>query len=382
MAEKILQLEDNQQHKLFYAPFADVVVDGKSLLRHCLEVTSVSVDDNLTGMNQFTFVINNAFDLTNREFISLHPPQTDQAISNGRLDEFFSFGKKVEIHIGYLDNLEKMLTGVITSVRTSFPAGQTPQLTVTGHDKSYKMSRDKQSRPAWNDKTDSEIVQEIAGDYDLQAVVDDSEVTHPRVEQDQETDRRFIERLAKRNCFEFYIRDDQLFFRRPSNHKAGLIELEWGVSLLSFSPELNLAEQVSDVEVHGWNVDTKSPIVGKAKIGDELGRETNPGGGRRSGGEFVKSAFQGAPTTYRVRQPVYSQQEADRLAKSIMKKRSEGLIKASGESIGLPEIRADMNIKLNGLGERFSTTYYVEKATHKVDSSGYKTTFNIKDTTI
>jgi hypothetical protein len=37
---------------------------------------------------------------------------------------------------------------------------------------------------------------------------------------------------------------------------------------------------------------------------------------------------------------------------------------------------------LDGLGKFFNTTFYVIRATHTVDSSGYRTSFEIGDTTI
>ena len=78
----------------------------------------------------------------------------------------------------------------------------------------------------------------------------------------------------------------------------------------------------------------------------------------------------------------FSKQQADRWAEAILKKRSEGFVQGSGESIGLPEIRIDENIKLGGLGKPFSKVYYIEQATHTINTSGYRTTFRIKDTTI
>ena len=57
-------------------------------------------------------------------------------------------------------------------------------------------------------------------------------------------------------------------------------------------------------------------------------------------------------------------------------------VQGSGESIGLPELRADTNIELLGLGRELSKTYYVEQTTHTINTSGYRTTFRVKDTTI
>jgi phage protein D len=57
-------------------------------------------------------------------------------------------------------------------------------------------------------------------------------------------------------------------------------------------------------------------------------------------------------------------------------------VQGSGESIGLPEIRANTLIELTGMGKPFNKKYYVEQSTHTISTSGYRTTFKIKDPTI
>ena len=84
----------------------------------------------------------------------------------------------------------------------------------------------------------------------------------------------------------------------------------------------------------------------------------------------------------RVREPVFSQQEADQRARAILKRRAEGFVGGRGESFGIPELRANTTVKLGGLGRLFTTTFYVSQTTHTVDASGYRTTFEVKDTTI
>jgi phage protein D len=156
-----------------------------------------------------------------------------------------------------------------------------------------------------------------------------------------------------------------------------VVTLEWGKGLLSFSPEINISQQITSVEVRGWDVNAKKEIVGIAGKGKEPRRDAD----RRSGGEVMQSVCR-EQTELKVRVPVFSQQEADRWAEAILKKRSELFVQGSGESIGLPEIRADENIELIGLGRPFSKTYYVEQSTHTIGTSGYRTTFKVKDTTI
>ena len=84
--------------------------------------------------------------------------------------------------------------------------------------------------------------------------------------------------------------------------------------------------------------------------------------------------------TLRLRQPVFTQAEADQRAKAALNERAKKFLTGEGETIGLPEIRPDRNVELAKLGAPFSKTYYIQQATHKIDTSGYRTRFKLKET--
>jgi phage protein D len=198
------------------------------------------------------------------------------------------------------------------------------------------------------------------------------------VKQDnQESDYEFIKnKLAKEIEFEFFMRENILNFRPPDNHKKSFVTtLKWGQSLFSFSPRLNIANQVSEVRVHHWNPKDQQAIVGIARRGQERGRDR----GERSGGERLDQVQSGV--IKHVWQPVSSQDEAEQIAKSILNKLADELLTGSGECIGIPEILPGKNIKVEGVGEKYSKTYYIESTTHSMSTSGYKTTFNVKEKT-
>ncbi len=356
-------VEAEKRYHNFYAPVAKVFVEGDDLLKMSIELTSVTVDNTLKGADQFSFVVNNAFDIQKRDF--------------RWLDEVFAFGKRVRIEMGYVDRTELMVLGLITEIKTGFPSGSLPQITVSGFDLSYCMGRGKNSKP-WPDMKDSEVITAITAKHKLTPEVTDTRVKHPRIEQSQESDLEFITKLADRNGFELYVFDKTLYCSPPFNDKDASFVFEWGHGLTSFTPEINISEQVTQVEVMGWDINTKKEIVGKAKAGQEPGRTGN----RKSGGEIIKSICRDEPPVHRVRQPVYSKEEANRRAEAILKKRAEGFVKGSGEVIGNPLIFVDNIVELKGLGKKFSKKYYLENSSHTVGSSGYKTTFNVKDTTI
>ena len=359
-----------QAHRGFYVPAYQILVDGKDLLRQWfMEIVSVQVDNTLKGADRFTFTVNSDFNFQKREFEHLQD-----------LRGVFAFGKPVEINMGYKDSgsLSMMLRGKVTGVQTSFPPGGLPQINVSGYDHSYCMTIGKGKKPhSWANKKDSEIVAEVARQYGLTPVVEDTRVKHPVTERGQGSDMQFLEKLAERNGYELYTIDTTLYFRPPAYKDEAVVSLEWGKGLVSFSPEINISEQVSKVEVRGWDVNSKKEIVGKASRGEEPGRDS----GRQSGPELLAMACP-EKSELKVRVPVFSQQDADRRAEAILKQRSELFVKGSGEAIGLPEIRADKNVKLLGVGSLFSKTYYVEQSTHTIDKSGYKTTFQVKETTV
>ncbi|MFZ0388991.1 MAG: hypothetical protein WAN36_00920, partial [Calditrichia bacterium] len=84
----------------------------------------------------------------------------------------------------------------------------------------------------------------------------------------------------------------------------------------------------------------------------------------------------------RVSRPVFSQAEADQQAECILNERAEELIRGTAETIGIPELLAGKNVELAGLGKKFSKTYYIVSTRHTVDSSGYRTSFDVRESTI
>ena len=80
-----------------------------------------------------------------------------------------------------------------------------------------------------------------------------------------------------------------------------------------------------------------------------------------------------------VDQPVTSAQEARDLAISLLRERAYEYITGSGQVIGLPDLRPGDNVELPGLGKRFSGRYHVLKVEHSLGSSGYQTTFDVRN---
>ena len=365
----IKELESEYQN--FYAPRFQILVgeNGETdILDKGVEVTNVSVDNSLDGADTFSFTVFNAFDITKKEVLWF-----------GGDDSLFKFGEQVEIKLGYANNLKTLMIGLITAVKVDFPSGSPPQMEVSGFDLSYKMMKEKKPR-FWNDRTDSYVAEKIAEEHSFKTsfddddglfsngeIIEDSEVEYSQIiKQEKESDFEFLRRLAERNYYDFFVFGKTLFFRKPAYKKEeAVVTLEWGKSLVSFSPEIDIAERVMQINVEGANNKEKKDIVAMAAMKkEEITKYIS----------FDNNQF----TVEWVNHTLSSEQHAETLAKSILLKRHENVFTGSGESIGIPDIVAGKNIKLIGLGEKFSQKYYVNQTNHSISSSGYKTTFNVK----
>lgn len=367
---RLQQLEVEPAHDRFYVPSFSIKVGRNDVLRDLfLAVTSVSVDLKERSAGRFSFAIASSFDWKRDEFLATqHQDQLD-------LLEVFAFGSTVEIALGYGDvsQLETMIRGIVTEIGTSFSAGSTPELTISGVDGLYPLTVGKSTRH-WESKPDSFAVEDVARLADLETDVDPTNTIVPRIDQTNETDMSLLERLADRNAATFYERDGRLRFGQRRWKAAPVAELIWGEGLLSFSPEANLARQIAEVRVHGRSEVKGEAIVGRARAGEETGvRAAEVTGGKQT----IK--FLARQPVLNVRAPVKNQEEADTLAQAVLDERAQKFVTGSGESIGLPAVLPDTRLTLGGVGRAFSKTYYVTEATHKIDGSGYRTTFKVDE---
>ncbi|MEO8519789.1 MAG: hypothetical protein ABI603_00415 [Acidobacteriota bacterium] len=354
----------------FYAPAFAVRLGRNDLQRDLLlAISQIEIDLALGAAAHFTFTVTDCYSP------KLHAFQT------GRGDDVLGllrFGTEVEVCMGYGDarTTPTMAKGLITEITTNFPDAAPPELTVSGYDSGFPLTIGKNSR-TWTKQRDSDAVHEIASFNNLDAVVETTDEKLPQIEQNQESDWEFLKKLADRNHFELYVDERKtLHFAHPNDKATAIVKLKYGEGLLSFKPEANLAGQVSQVEVYGWDPKTKKPIVGRAAAGEESGLSGKSAGQRLNA--FVRDPSK--KPTLRLRQPVFTQSEADSRAKAALNERAKQFLTGEGETIGLPEIRPDRNVELANLGAPFSKTYYIQQATHKIDSSGYRTRFKVKET--
>jgi uncharacterized protein len=354
----------------FYAPAFVVRLDGSDLMRnHLVAVSQVEVDLKLGAASTFSFTLADCYSQ------EAHAFKTGTGVD---LLEMLAFGAKVEICMGYRDRqgMPLMLTGLVTTISTNFPEGGSPELAVSGMDNGFLLTIGKNSK-SWAKRKDSAVASEIAAFHNLGTVIKATKEEHPQIEQSQTSDWDFLKKLAdrNRNYVLFVDETNRLHFASRNNDASDVVELKYGQGLLSFKPEANLANQISRVEVRGWDRNNAQPIVGVASAGQEPGRR-----GTSAGQALQKLVVDPSKRpTLRLRQPVFTQSEANQRAQAALDEHAEKFLTGDGESLGLPLLRPDSNVKLSELADRFSKIYYIQEATHKIDANGYRTRFKVEE---
>jgi phage protein D/phage baseplate assembly protein gpV len=287
----------------------------------------------------------------------------------------FEIGKIVEIsgkEAGENSPTNLIEEGEITSIEPEMTEDCATTLIIRGYDKTHRLHRGKKTR-TFLQCSDSNIVSKIAQEAGLAAQVDSTNETYEHVFQDYQTDMDFLRDRARRNGYYLYFQDGKLHFRKEPSASGATAVLEWGVNLMSFQARFTSAEQVEDVEVHGWDMKQKKAIIGKSNSP----RGTPTVNSVSHGGNAAKSAFGITSKEVVSQHPVRTQAEADALAQSILDDHCHAFFEAEGSCFGDPDVRAGAEVEIKGVGTRFSGTYRITRAVHRYDISGYMTFFEV-----
>lgn len=338
-----------------------VRIEGKDVTEDIsADIISVSFEDHATDVDMATIEVNNK----DSKWVD---------------SDTFEKGKTLELLLGYGHAVEQVFKGKIVRPELSFPESGVPTLTVRAYDLSYLMRRTEEKKNStWENVTDSQLARKIASKYGFksnQLIIDETKDVIPYVAQGNVSDWEFLKERAERIGFELFVELDEFHFHRPRDYmqkKSGAFE--YGRNLRSFEPRLSTQDQVSKVVVKGWDHNKKTPIVAIATSGSTGERTVL---GAQSGSDFVKEDFGEGAKILHDKVPS-TQKEAEELAKAYFRQKEYELIDGHGTCIGEVTLKAKSLIEIEGVGRKFSGTYYVTRVTHSLDDSGYLCDFDCK----
>lgn len=349
-----------------YIPEFSLKIDGanapEDLLNNILQI-SVKESINLPGM--FTIIINN-------DYLSggNNPPW--------QYADLFAFGKKIKI--GFTSSTTEdadfdeestgyILEGEITAIETEFSETAQAPMIIRGYDTSHRLHRGRYNR-SFQNITDSDIINQVIGETGIESgTITSTTIVHDYVFQENQTNMEFLRERAARVGFELYIQDGKLNFRKPTQDQS--LSLKWLKDIHGFRVRVSTAEQVSSVEVRGWDYTQKRPIISTATQEKVI---TSTGSGE---GSATNTKFSIQPKMIVVDQPVFSANEADAIAQSLCDELGGEFVNADAKGEGNPQIRPGRVVQLTNMGT-YSGNYYVSETHHLFRENRYTTEFTVR----
>jgi phage protein D len=341
-------------------PDFNIRINGANLPQPAqADIHAVSVQEDLEALSMFTLVLYNWDDE------HLRVTWSDSAL--------FAVGGEVEISLGHINDLHKVIVAEITSLEPAFTPDQPPLLTVRGYDHGHRLSRGRKTRTFFKMK-DSAIASQVASGAGLRAQTTDSKITLEYVLQNNQTDLEFLRKRAQLIGYEVYVKDKTLYFQPPQNTRRASIHLSLGEDIVEFTPRLSSLGQIGEVDVRGWDVKQKQAVVSKASTG----QENSLMGGRTSGPRNANRAF-GKASAGSVDLPVRTKAEADQMALGQFNEIALTYIQGEIVCSGNPQLHAGVVVDVAGAGSTFSGPYYVTAVTHTLSlQTGFQTNFTVR----
>jgi len=274
----------------------------------------------------------------------------------------------------------KLISGEVTSLEAEISS--TGSFTVIrGYDPAHRLFRGRHTM-SYTQTTASDAVTQVAQRADLPSGnIESSRTVFDHLGQFAQSDWEFLDGIAKRIGYEVTVHDNKLDFRprEPAQTAPGddaqnenPLVLKLGSDLLRFRSVITAAEQVSEVEVRGWDVAQKRKIVSSVPAGTKSVElpTIKPADMAKP---FGDPRYVASDVAYR------TQAEADTAAAALGEEIGSSFAEIDAVARGNPKLRANVGISIENAGKPFDGKYTITAARHRYDTSsgGYTTAFSV-----
>lgn len=272
---------------------------------------------------------------------------------------------------------ERLFDGEVTALELDRDA--TGSFTVVrAYSKAHRLQRGRKV-VAYRNMTAAAIVRKVAAGAGLACgTVQAAPVTYQQLSQANVSDWDFLQYLAGESGAQVRVDDNGLLqFTRPQKASGAPapstsatrspMVLEYGRNLLALRASLSAADSAASVEVRGWDVTTKRPLV--ARNPSVVSETAVPGLSPSVSARFGTAKVTVTDTPYR------TQAETTAVADATAAQVSAGFGELEAVAEGNPRLRAGKPVALGNVGQAFSGRYTATAVQHVLEPhNGYRTT--------
>lgn len=285
----------------------------------------------------------------------------------------FDFGRTIEVELGDGGATAPAFCGQITGIEGRFIEHRPPEILILAEDRLQDLRMTRRSR-TFEDVRLDDVIEDIASEHNLSPEVDIDSPRYRTLSQLNQSDLAFMRARARMIDAEVWVEGDKLYVQSRSRKKVAALDLTYKQRLHEFSVVADLAHQRTHLNIGGWDVSAKESLsveVDKSVIASELH-------GGLSGSQVLNDAF-GERKESIVHCTPASEEEARNLAESHYRTIARQFVTGKGVAEGDARLKAGAHVELNGLGDLFNGSYYVNAVHHMFSQDvGYKTQFCVE----
>ena len=346
---------------LFYNALPRVEIDRHEEPMAAVLLQSMEMTESEGGMSSLEMSFRNAGNVENSG--NEMPFETS---ANTRI----ALGAELRVVTGPHHDPQEIFTGRVTGLELVLDGAEVPRLVVLAEDalQTARLQRRTRLHPPGSL---GELADAVARESGLVVVAAELEQGLGPEFQCNETDLGFLRRVCARFDVDFQIVGSELHISPRALVDRGRRTAEFGQTLTSFRALADLAEQVSEVTMSGWDHAANAPF----DVASGPGVQAGEGEGGK-GPAYLAEHF--APRSEHIGEIVVADAaEGQAVADAMHSARLRRFVSAEGTVTGDPGLRVGTLLDVTNVGPRFENTYYVTHAQHRFsrDESGYVTDF-------
>ena len=203
--------------------------------------------------------------------------------------------------------------------------------------------------------TDADLVRQVVGDHGLTPDVDVDGPTHPVVCQLNQSDLAFLRDRVLPLGADMWLDGTTLHVGARRDEP---IVLRYGHELLDLRVLADVAMQVTEQRVAGWDASAKEAVL---EVGGPGVRSASDLGDDVGGGGLARRGVRRAACHHHTADGDERRAEARALAAGLYRERARRFVTGSGTVDGISALRAGRSVTMNGLGAMFDGDYRLRR---------------------
>lgn len=318
-----------------------ILIEG-SELSHAYSVMNIVVEKEINRIPTARLIL-----------LDGNPSSQEFELSN---QDLFLPGKEIEIKAGYHSAEETIFKGIVIKHSLKIRASQS-FLIVECKDKAVKLTIGRKCKYFYDSK-DSDILNEIIGTFSLENDVEATSVQHKELVQYNVSDWDFCVIRAQANGKVLIVDDGKISVKKPDASLAEVETVSYGATMLDFDAEMDARNQFQKVTSYGWNAADQAVLEMEA---------SNPAVSSNGNVSYDDLAAVIGLSNLELKNgasapDVALQAWAD--AKTLFNQFSK--IRGRVKFQGIPAVKPNTTLKLEGVGDRFNGKVYVSAVRHQI----------------